>query len=247
MYRFNLSAPGTVYLVGEHVMGYNKTCVAASLNKRTKVMFISIPLELQSPKIIEIEFSSIGLCVTIPLDKFRSFFEMDNSACTFTDNEFHKKIETFINIIQKTNLSTLEPRNKVHQASLQAFLYLLVDISRKEQIDVTPFAIKVVTEMMMGHGLGSSASFVVCLATCFSHWSQLQKGFSFQDKLDKEKIAEYASKCDSVIFNSQNTIESNVSVYGSVTIFDGILQNQAFTYPPIRILLVFSKVSKKFT
>ncbi|KAL6259671.1 hypothetical protein P5V15_009587 [Pogonomyrmex californicus] len=245
MYKFNLIAPGTVYLHGEHIMGYNKTCVAASLNQRTWLSFHSLPpSQSYQTGFIKIHFINIKLNIEIPLHTILFFFPT-NLTRTSTDTEFHEKIIDFVNIMLTKCSGTFNPRIEEHQASLQAFVYLLVDIRRKEQINLTSFTVKVWTEVLMRYGLGSSASFVVCLAACFTHWSQLQKGSSLRE-LDKEKIVEYGSKCDSVIFDSPNTIASNVSVYGSMIIFDGVLQNQAFTHMPVlKILLIFSKVSAR--
>ncbi|KYM86063.1 Mevalonate kinase [Atta colombica] len=145
-----------------------------------------------------------------------------------------------------------EPSNQTHQLSLQAFFFLLILISRKEHIIISSsFIVKLSTELPIGEGLGSSASFAVCLAACFWRWSLLQKGTVLYEfgKQDLLKISNYAQNCDSIIYNSSTKIDTIISTYGMIKIFDkGIintLTSKSFSnLPDMKILLVFSNVKK---
>ncbi|KYN13053.1 Mevalonate kinase, partial [Trachymyrmex cornetzi] len=113
------------------------------------------------------------------------------------------------------------------------------------------FIVDLSSELPIGEGLGSSASFVVCLAACFWRWYLLQKGkrevcnrFNFKDLIH---IAEYAMECEILVYDSSNMINTIISAYGMINIFK---EKEWQTYdlsvvPSMKILLVFSNVSQQ--
>lgn len=93
-----------------------------------------------------------------------------------------------------------------------------------------------------------SASFTICLAACFWHWSVLQKGtvlYEFSSR-DLTKIINYVQICENVIFDSLSSIDTIITVYGSTVALHSDLQVRRFAdLPSINILLVFSNVKRK--
>ncbi|XP_012061062.1 PREDICTED: mevalonate kinase-like [Atta cephalotes] len=250
MYRFKLSAPGTTFLCGEPNRR-NNTCIAASLDMRTTLTFSSFPPAVVRIEFIEIDFSSIQLHVKIPLRQFYIHFYGENYNNIFSCVTVHEVVKNFITSMTDYD-GIYEPSNQTHQLSLQAFFFLLILISRKEHINISSsFIVKLSTELPIGEGLGSSASFAVCLAACFWRWSLLQKGTVLYEfgKQDLLKISNYAQNCDSIIYNSSTKIDTITSTYGMIKIFDkGIintLTSKSFSnLPGMKILLVFSNVKK---
>ncbi|EGI61174.1 PREDICTED: uncharacterized protein LOC105150269 [Acromyrmex echinatior] len=240
MYRFTVSAPGTVILCGER----KQTCVAASLDMRTVLKFSSFPTE----DFIKIKFSSIGLRMKIPLRLFSlHFFKI----------EYDQMLDCF-NLMQSVNSfirymtgfpGDYEPNNRTHRLSLQAFLFLLIFISRKEGITIKSFIMDVSSELPINENLGYSASFVVCLAACFWRWSRLLKGkvpCTFNSK-DIIHIAEYAYICEEIVYSSFNAINVTISTVGKMRVFKEKEQmsNIFLNVPSMKILLVFSNASNK--
>ncbi|KYN13051.1 PREDICTED: mevalonate kinase-like [Trachymyrmex cornetzi] len=251
MYRFNLSAPGTMFLCGEPNRR-NKTCIAASLDMRTTLTFSSFPPAVVRREFIGIDFSSIQLHVKIPLRQFYIHFYGENYNNIFSRITLHEMVKNFITSMTDYD-GIYEPSNQAHQLSLQAFFFLLILISHEEHINISAsFIVKLSTELPIGEGLGSSASFAVCLAACFWRWSLLQRGtvlYEF-DIPDLLKISNYAQNCDSIIYNSPTKIGTIISTYGMIKIFDGGVKSTPtsqsfFNLPDMKILLVFSNVSQK--
>ncbi|XP_011061535.1 PREDICTED: mevalonate kinase-like [Acromyrmex echinatior] len=251
MYRFNVSAPGTVFLCGEPKRR-NQTCIAASLDMRTTLTFSSFPLSVVKIEFIGIDFPSIQLDMRISLRQFYVHFYGENYKNWTSCVMLHEAVKNFITTIMKDYEGTYKSNNQTHQLSLQAFFFLLILISQKENIIITStFMVKLSTELPIGEGLGSSASFAVCLAACFYRWSLLQKGivvyeFGRQDLL---KISSYAQKCESTIYNSSTCIDITISTYGMIKIFDGgitsTLRAKSFSNIPYLKILFFSNVDQK--
>lgn len=252
MINFKVSAPGKVILHGEHAVVYGKTAVAASLNLRTTVKFTELlDPDLREP-IIKIEFPHVKLSLDVPLFVLHNaFFDVNNfnypklKEC----NLLHSYVQNFLSLIDNLIDSNDEKVIKQQRLSLQAFFYLLVCITYEEHIDIkedTSFHVHLSTELEISSGLGSSASFAVCLAACFLHWSRLQRGdhdtFS-KDELDK--ISKYALNCEKIMHESPSGIDNSVCTYGSVIKF----QNKELVdvlprVPNLKILLVNTNVAR---
>ncbi|XP_025074965.1 mevalonate kinase-like [Pogonomyrmex barbatus] len=248
MYRFNISAPGTVFLHGDTVLGYNGPCIAAALDIRTKLQFSSLPPRVVPNEIIRIEFQNLELHLDIPLEAFFEHFYDQNIIRKFSCYELRNVIEMFIESLNINN-STYDPKNEEHKLFLQAFLYLLIRTAYEEEMEITAsIIVKLWTDLPTIKDLGTRTSFIVCLAACFWRWSLLQKGvvrYKF-DSEDHTEIKLYAWNCEEMIYNSQSTINNFVSVYGTITVFED--ENTAFTLDgmrPMKILMIDSNINQK--
>lgn len=238
MIQFEISAPGKVILYGEHAVVYGKTALAASLNLRTKLKFS----ELDS-NVIEIDFPCINLYLKISLDEVLEYFQPSYSFNENTDRLL-EQVERFVSLQKFT--STYEGRRQ-DKLSLQAILYLLVYIAYEEQIQIKSFSISLNTELTISSGLGSSASFAVCLAGCFLHWAYLLKSRIHDtfDKDDLEKISKYALSCERIMHGSPSGIDNSVCTYGGMIEFRrGEPINVLSNMPNLKILLVNTKVPR---
>ncbi|XP_071563800.1 mevalonate kinase-like [Temnothorax nylanderi] len=245
MIEFKISAPGKVILYGEHAVVYGKTAVAASLNLRTTLKFAELPPN--SEDVIRIEFPDVKLYLNFPLCVFFDYFFGNNFHYSLSKDELHSHVKDFIDsiehVIDKNNSDTLIEQQR---SSLQAFFYLLVYIAYEEHINIeeTPFCVHLSTELTVNSGLGSSASFAVCLAACFLHWSRLQKGehYTFnKDELDK--ISKYALNCERIMHESPSGIDNSVCTYGSIIKFQNkLLVDVIPQVPDLKILLVNTNV-----
>ncbi|KAL6259752.1 hypothetical protein P5V15_009666 [Pogonomyrmex californicus] len=248
MYRFNISAPGTIFLHGDAVLGYQGRRIVAAVDKRIKLEFASLPPKVVLEEHIRIAFMSLNLQLDIPLNAFFQHFYNQNGIRKFSRYNLINKIKDFLGSLNIYD-SSYDPSNTAQYLSLQAFLYLLLFMARKENIEITAsIIVQISSDLAIGKGLGSSATFVTCLAACFWRWSLLQKGtvrYEFNTD-DYEKIKYYAWKGEKIIYNNQNSTSLFVSVYGVVSIFkDNINAAAMDEMRPMKILLIDSNIDQK--
>ncbi|XP_012232891.2 mevalonate kinase [Linepithema humile] len=246
MIEFRISAPGKVILHGEHAVVYGKTALAASLDLRTTVAFAELP-KSDSKDIIKIEFTDMDLQLDLPLQLFLDHFYGDNFHYRIGENNdslLHEQVEQFIASLD-SSCGIRIPTNQ-QKLSVHAFFYLLLYVGHEERIDIKPFHVNLSTRLTISAGLGSSASFAVCLAACFLHWSRLQKAAVGPfDRDDLEKISKYALNCERIIHGSPSGIDNSVCTYGSIIEFRrGEPVNVLPEMPSMKILLVNSKISR---
>ncbi|XP_050446033.1 mevalonate kinase [Cataglyphis hispanica] len=238
MIQFHISAPGKIILHGEHAVVYGKTALAASLNLRTKLRF-----EERNCDRIQINFPNIHMSLDVPLDVLLEYFE----PYPFNENtnRLLDQVEQFVKL--KKGFSGEYNGINEQVLSLQAILYLLVYIAYEEKMQIKPFSVHLSTELMINAGLGSSASFAVCLSACFLHWAHRQKGdvhHTFNEN-DLEKISKYALSCERIMHGSPSGIDNSVCTYGSIIEFRrGEPVNVLSNMPSLNILLVSSNVSR---
>lgn len=251
MIEFKVSAPGKVILFGEHAVVYGKTAVAASLNLRTTLKFVELLRSPDSKNIIKIELPDVKLLLSLPLRVFLDYFFSDNFNYSLIkeSNQLHSYVKDFIdsieNVIDRHNSDSVIKQQK---SSLQAFFYLLVYIAYEEHIDIKDisFHVHLSTELMVSAGLGSSASFAVCLAACFLHWSLLQKGkHDMFNKEELDKISKYALNCERIMHESPSGIDNSICTYGSIIKFQKKeLVDMSPHVPNLKILLVNTNVTR---
>lgn len=236
MIEFKISAPGKIILFGEHAVVYGKTAVASSLGLRTTVHFTELA---GSEEFIKIYFPKISLSAVVPLQEIRNHFFVNSNIKSMDSFEtLHEQVQGFVRNIGYWNLQ--------QKLSLEAFFNLLMYILLKEEFNIVPFQIHLVTELPVGSGLGSSASFAVCLAASFLHWSHLQKDIyrSFEPR-DLDKISKYALCCEKIMHGAPSGIDNSVCTYGSIIEFKkGSHLKQLHNISNIRVLLVDTRVGR---
>lgn len=210
MAEFKVSAPGKVILFGEHSVVYGKTAVAASLSLRTNLKFKEQILE---KNYIEISMPKINLNQQISLQQIIDFFFSESSIKLSSGHEkFYKYVQKFV---EQLNIETISQRQ-----GLEALFYLMIGISQKENIVIKSFYLHLDTALSISSGLGSSASFAVCLATCFYYWSRLQK--NLQTPLDNShlrEISSYALECERIMHGTPSGIDNTICTFGSIIEF----------------------------
>lgn len=236
MIQFKVSAPGKVILYGEHAVVYGKTAVAASLGLRTTLDFIELP---EIEQVIKLYFPKVNLALNVPLQQVQNLlFVNKNLGSTENYEVFYNEIREFVYTIGYTNIQ--------QKLSLEAFFYLLIYITQKQETDIKPFQIHMTTELSIGSGLGSSASFAVCLSACFLHWSNLQRNiYKTFDTQDFETISKYALNCERIMHGTPSGIDNSVCTYGSIIEFRKGEQTKSVPgTQSMKILLVDTRVSR---
>ncbi|XP_029178784.1 mevalonate kinase-like [Nylanderia fulva] len=207
--KFKISAPGRIYMCGEHMVMYGKHALSTSLNLRSTVEFCEIVNST-----IRINFPAIDLLLDVPVQLINKFISSENYRYLVDDNIlFLRHVQYFITV--NGMWKTYDQR-----FSLQTFFFLFLFISYHEKIEITAFNMLLTTQLPVGKGLGSSSSFAVCLAACFLHWGRLQKGrhegFTNQEL---DMISEWAMFSEEVIQNYVFETDHDVCTHGHMTLF----------------------------
>lgn len=235
MIEFRVSAPGKIILYGEHAVVYGKTAVAASLDLRTILDYKDLP---DNSELIVLSMPKIRLLVNISLPQVYQYFYNDKCPSYDDHENYHRYIETFVAKIEHNNLQ--------QKLALEAFFYLYIGICKTENIIIKPFQIVIETALAVSSGLGSSASFAVCIATCFLNLSKLQK----QEKLnlnihELDKISMYALNCEKIMHGTPSGIDNSICTYGSIIEFKkGEKLEPIIAAKGMRVLLVDTRVQR---
>jgi len=234
MISFKISTPGKVILYGEHAVVYGKTALAGSLDLRTTVSFTELPDKSNNE--IRVHFSDINCNFVIKIGSLMNFFFSEGSI--EFDVDFRDKVKEYVT-------TQIDFNDTPQFLSLEAFVYLLVYTTIKEQIKLKPFDLHLTTQLTIKAGLGSSASFSVCLAASFVHWSHLQKGIERDfNHADLEKISAYAFRSEKIMHDSPSGIDNSVCTYGSLIEYQAEAPIFMLQVPKMKILLVDSKISR---
>lgn len=130
---------------------------------------LSIPQEkFEGP--IFVRFDRLGLNFELHPHSLNSL--VSRLRVTYKSKDLRKDLDhaTFIteikNFVSEQFNAEAHPERELN--SIISFVYLAVGIAIAKEIDeIVPFDVSLCTEMSIGAGLGSSASFGVCLAGAF--------------------------------------------------------------------------------
>lgn len=239
--KFKISAPGSLILYGDHMIMYEKHVVTASLDLRTTIEFCELT---SSKNIIEIEFPDVNLSLNLSLEGVLNYFFANTYFNPMTDHILLlKHVQYFITSNGMWN--TYEQK-----FSLQIFLFLLLYIVYKEEIDIKSFHVRLTTELPIKAGLGSSTSFAVCIAACFLHWARLQRGVRYNIFNEEElnDISEYVEYCEEVVQKYTLGMYHEVCIYGQIIRFRYSIQEgsniRLLKVPRMKILLIDSRIRR---
>jgi mevalonate kinase len=240
MISFKISTPGKVILFGEHAVVFGKTAVAASLNRRTILKLTELSPE---DTWIHLEMQKLELSKKVSLKEVQE--SLLGASCPQLHDDGHEK---FYQRIQKF-VSTIDFENERQKCSLECFFYALVQIMQNEKLELKSFRLEIDTDLPIGAGVGSSASFSVCLVAGFLHWSQLQRNSDAPPKFDSlslDNISRYAQNCEKIMHGTPSGIDNSICTFGSIIEFR---KNEAPKFIPLglksmRILLVDTKVDR---
>ncbi|KAL2345705.1 hypothetical protein Fmac_006990 [Flemingia macrophylla] len=232
-------APGKIILTGEHAVVHGSTAVATSI-----AVYTNVSLRFTTPSddedLLKLQLKDTALEFSWPVSKVREAFPAQlSSTPTSCSVENAKAIAALVD-----HLSI--PEAKIGLASgVSAFLWLYSSIQ-----GFKPATVVVTSELPLGAGLGSSASFCVALAAAFLACTDSvsldvnhQGWLSFGEK-DLELVNKWAFEGEKIIHGKPSGIDNTVSAYGNIISFKSGNLTYMKSNMPLKMLITNTKVGR---
>lgn len=149
--RLKISAPGKVILFGEHSVVHNKPAIAATLGLRTRLNFSETNTGL-----ILLSFPSVGLKESFPVNSVKEYFRFCSNDSW--EDYFKNLLGNFERFHSNFGGKKLTENQKT---ALVTFFHCFSNLPTK----CKGFDLSVESDLPVGSGVGSSASFSVVLST----------------------------------------------------------------------------------
>ncbi|CAI2164394.1 12074_t:CDS:10 [Funneliformis geosporum] len=256
--HYLISAPGKVILFGEHAVVYGKTAIAGSLDGlRTYVLF-----EKREDGLLELNLPKLGLHLpllwptsALPYSKVAAVSKVadNNSSQELAFNEELLKELKPIVLDGNVKNKDIQEINEFQQIAASVFLYLYTSLEDK-QTSWNGMTVHVISNLPVGAGLGSSASYSVCLATGLllvlghipipnSNEGNTDSSFSGSSS-PMNLINRWAFQAEKVIHGTPSGIDNAVSTYGGAVSFTKGEMENVIGFQLLRFLLTSTKVPR---
>ncbi|XP_034237198.1 mevalonate kinase [Thrips palmi] len=251
--KFSISVPGKVILLGEHSVVYGHLAIAASLNLRSKLEYTCFD-ELNENDFVHIKLPNIKLDISLSSSDLNHLLTSLSSKNGWDfNNPFNVDfdnlvlgVETFIK--SQTKFHGLETQQLL---GLKCCLFLMVAIlncpNQPKLAGLKPFLLSLTSDLPVGAGAGSSASFCVSLAAffvCLASLREEPRVFCLDEKT-KDLISNWAFLGERITHGNPSGLDNNVCAFGSLIAFR---RPNTITKIPlcsgVRVLLVDTKVSR---
>ncbi|KAK3927386.1 Mevalonate kinase [Frankliniella fusca] len=255
--KFSITAPGKVILHGDHSVVYGHLAMAASLDLKTKIEYSLQGAAGSNQRFIHFVMPKIALDLSLSLSEFNHLLSLtDGDTWAFNNPQsigsakFNKILENIDSFMaMKPGLKSLSVQQ---QQAMKCCLFLMTAILNHPKQDtlprMQPFQLTVTSELPVGGGAGSSASFCVSLAALFVVIASLRaepaNKFNLSDD-KKEIISNWAFLGEKITHGNPSGLDNTVCTFGSLIAFqrpntmEKIPLNQG-----LRVLLVDTKVSR---
>ncbi|XP_017865762.1 PREDICTED: mevalonate kinase [Drosophila arizonae] len=247
MMKFQVHSPGKVILHGEHAVIYQKPALAAVVGLGTTLQFRSVA----DSQMAIFQLKSLNSTLEIKLSNFNAFLD------SFRSKYPGDKLESTAKLLEEVraelakemerNMGTPKAQN---QRALVSIFYLLAGAVLTSPIEPNlklsqGFQVQVDSELNVGAGLGSSASYGSALAAAFLI---LAGHFDEKSYLQEENLAlisHWAYESERVNHGTPSGVDNTVCTYGGILRF---VKGQGFqplrVQKPLNILLVDSRVGR---
>ncbi|XP_028393288.1 mevalonate kinase-like isoform X2 [Dendronephthya gigantea] len=225
-----VSAPGKVILHGEHAVVYGKVSLAASVDLRTTLTW-----EKLTNNTVELHLHNLGFSSSWTTDQLKNL-QLSPSL----------DVDAFKIFLGSQNHS------EVAFTAVHAFVYLYRSIYDGSSL---PGKFSLKSDIPVGAGLGSSASYCTVLATAMLVTSNVFEPeavtrFEPQSHSDCSRdkclrmISDWAYKAEQIIHGTPSGIDNTVSTYGGFLQFQSGHMENIRTVQELNIFLVNSNIPR---
>ncbi|KAF9546500.1 hypothetical protein EC957_009714 [Mortierella hygrophila] len=200
------SSPGKVILFGEHAVVYGKVATAGSLGLRSYAL-----VQTREDKKIEVNLPNVQLARSWNINDVprQARWEGYPYPPQSMNTDLLDKLTKFVDLGNQTNRS---------QAAI-ALLYLHSFLTTDETLALG-YDFVVRSNLPVGAGLGSSASYSVCVATALLQLNgYLSSGTGLDVAAQQDLVNQWAFQAERVIHGNPSGIDNTVSTLGGAVMF----------------------------
>ncbi|KAI9594657.1 ribosomal protein S5 domain 2-type protein [Syncephalis fuscata] len=210
---FFVSAPGKVILFGEHAVVYSKTAIAGSLDLRAYSLVCP-----HDDNVLCLQLPDVGVEFSINTE------QLPRVDVTAIDPIIVGQPVALDAALQATLIEHTQLPAHPQQSAVVAFLYLyiLAAVQTNQWPGVT-FCTR--STLPIGAGLGSSASYCVCIAAAIRHLFELEQ-------------------MPSVVHGNPSGVDNTVSCYGGALAFVGGKMSPLNAFQSLRFIITNTKVPR---
>ncbi|XP_042434449.1 mevalonate kinase-like isoform X1 [Zingiber officinale] len=237
-------SPGKIIISGEHAVVHGSTAVAAAVDLHTHVS-----IRPDSPRLpghadgsVCLELKDMNLVFSWTLSRLRTSlgdsFSVSSSPVSCTD----ERMKLIAALVEEQSI----PEAKMSLASgISAFLHLYTSIHGYK-----PGKVVVFSDLPLGSGMGSSASYCVSLAAALLALSNAimidnsQGGWLKLCNDDLELVNKWAFEGEKIIHGKPSGIDNTVSTFGSMIQFKLGEVTRIKSSSPLRMLITNTKVGR---
>ncbi|EDV37343.1 uncharacterized protein Dana_GF11467 [Drosophila ananassae] len=245
MLKFQVHSPGKVILHGEHAVVYHRPALAAVVGLGTKLRFH----QQDGSQVASFQLDALNCTLEIQLPEFNAFLADFRSK--YPADSTAKLLEAVRAEVAKQLEQSAGSSTKPHtQRAFISIYYLLAGAVLSSPKDAkltlqTGFQVQVDSELNVGAGLGSSASFGAALATAFLILAGHFDSDSYLQEENQALISTWAYESERVNHGTPSGLDNTVCTYGGMLRY---VKGQGFQslriQKPLNILLVDSRVSR---
>lgn len=246
MLKFQVNSPGKVILHGEHAVVYQKPALAGVVGLGTKLQLRT----QESSQVASFQLEALNCTLEIDLNEFNAFL------ANFRSKYPGEKLESTAKLMEEVRAEVAKqlersvgstPKQQTQRAFISIY-YLLAGavLTAPKQTELSAgFQVQIDSELNLGAGLGSSASYGAALAASFliltGHFDQS----SYLQDENLALISHWAYESERVNHGTPSGVDNTVCTYGGILRF---VKGQGFQslriQKPLNILLVDSRVTR---
>lgn len=236
-----LSAPGKLILGGEHSVVFGKKALASAIDLRTRAI-VKRRTQASDIEYVQLRLTQLERSIRVSREEFNSLRTYSASGANLSAADLDQTL---------ASLRANDEQDKI----LDSFRLILITSQTLEWPHINGLDIEISSELPLAAGLGSSASFSVCLAAVFRFVATMEttqltttattNDLSFS-ALDLEAINSVAFGVERLFHGRPSGIDNSVACYGGYVVFErGAIVDKFVSSLRLPIVVVNSCVPKQ--